>query len=257
MSSPAPFAEVPAGDAGGAPAALPLAAEAPAAALVARGVSKFYRGGDGGLLHVLDGVDFSIARGEAVSVIGRGGWGKSTLLQVRGGLDEPNSGEVWIGGEPLHRLREEALARLRSEKIGFVFQFHHLLREFTALENVMMPQLIRGVEAAAARERARSLLAGVGLGGRARHKTAQPPGGGGPRRRARGRALCWGGGGGGRAPATSRPSFRGASSSAWRWRGRLPTARWCCWPTSPPATSTPRPPRRCTTSSSASAATRA
>jgi lipoprotein-releasing system ATP-binding protein len=177
MSSPAPFAELPAQGGAEGSAAAPLPADAPGAALVARGVSKHYRGGDGGLLHVLDGVDFSIARGEAVSVIGRSGSGKSTLLQVLGGLDEPNSGEVWIGGEPLHRLREEALARLRSEKIGFVFQFHHLLREFTALENVMMPQLIRGVQAGVARERARGLLAGMGLEARASHKPAQLSGG--------------------------------------------------------------------------------
>jgi lipoprotein-releasing system ATP-binding protein len=140
-------------------------------------VHKHYLGGDGRTLTVLDGVDFAIARGEAVSVIGRSGSGKSTLLQVLGGLDLPNAGEISIGGQALRGLAEEPLARLRAEKIGFVFQFHHLLREFTALENVMMPQLIRGTAPPAARARALELLEGMGLGGRVAHKPAQLSGG--------------------------------------------------------------------------------
>jgi lipoprotein-releasing system ATP-binding protein len=146
-------------------------------ALSARGVRKHYVGGDGRTLTVLDGVDLEIARGDSVSVIGRSGSGKSTLLQVLGGLDEPNGGEVYVGGRALRRLNEEELGRVRSTMIGFVFQFHHLLREFTALENVMMPQLIRGAGQREARDRARELLAGMGLEARATHKPAQLSGG--------------------------------------------------------------------------------
>ncbi len=146
-------------------------------AVSARNVSKTYIGGDGRPLQILDGVDLDVAPGEAVSVIGRSGSGKSTLLQVLGGLDAPNVGVVTVGGRDLARLGEEELARLRAERIGFVFQFHHLLREFSALENVMMPQLISGTEPAAAKERARELLDQVGLTPRLHHKPAQLSGG--------------------------------------------------------------------------------
>jgi lipoprotein-releasing system ATP-binding protein len=146
-------------------------------ALSARGVRKAYVGGDGRSLLVLDGVDLEVSRGEAVSVIGRSGSGKSTLLHVLGGLDEPDEGEVWVGGDNLARLNEQALARVRSSSIGFVFQFHHLLREFTALENVMMPQLIRGTSRREARDRARGLLREMGLEAREEHKPAQLSGG--------------------------------------------------------------------------------
>ena len=156
------------------------AAEEPAAAEIAvsaRGVRKEYVGGDGRTLTVLAGVDLDVARGEAVSVIGRSGSGKSTLLHVLGGLDLPNQGEVFVGGRQLRHLNEDELARVRSRSIGFVFQFHHLLREFTALENVMMPQLIAGVPRHEARDRARELLASVGLEERTTHKPAQLSGG--------------------------------------------------------------------------------
>jgi len=191
MSSPVPFPEppvpspetpAPAVDAvapAAAPARWAATPDRPAgeSALSARGVRKHYVGGDGRTLTVLDGVDLEIARGDSVSVIGRSGSGKSTLLQVLGGLDVPNAGEVYVGGRALHRLNEEELGRVRSGMIGFVFQFHHLLREFTALENVMMPQLIRGAGPREARDRARELLAGMGLEGRATHKPAQLSGG--------------------------------------------------------------------------------
>jgi|GEM_PF-14952 len=147
------------------------------AALSARGVRKLYVGGDGRTLTVLDEVDLDVGRGEAVSVIGRSGSGKSTLLQVLGGLDLPNAGEVRVGGRKLGSLNEDEAARVRSTTIGFVFQFHHLLREFTALENVMMPQLIAGTAQKAARERARELLANVGLESRLTHKPSQLSGG--------------------------------------------------------------------------------
>jgi lipoprotein-releasing system ATP-binding protein len=146
-------------------------------AIVARNVSKHYVGGDGTPLCVLDSVDLDVRAGESIAVIGESGAGKSTLLHLLGGLDRPTSGEVWLGDRQLSRLNEEGLARLRTERIGFVFQFHHLLREFTALENVMMPQFIRGVSHRAAADRARELLSQVGLEARAEHKPSQLSGG--------------------------------------------------------------------------------
>ena len=148
-----------------------------APAVSARNVSKTYIGGDGRPLRILDGVDLDVAPGEAVSVIGRSGSGKSTLLQVLGGLDAPNVGIVTVGGRDLARMGEEELARLRAERIGFVFQFHHLLREFSALENVMMPQLILGTTRAQAKARAEELLESVGLTSRLTHQPSQLSGG--------------------------------------------------------------------------------
>jgi lipoprotein-releasing system ATP-binding protein len=150
-------------------------AEPPAVA--AFGISKRYVSGDGSPLLILDGVDLEVRAGETIAVIGQSGAGKSTLLHLLGGLDKPTSGEVQIGEQRLTKLSDERLARLRSERIGFVFQFHHLLREFTAMENVMMPQIIRGVSRQSARERARELLAQVGLERRAEHKPGQLSGG--------------------------------------------------------------------------------
>ena len=146
-------------------------------ALSARGVSKAFVGGDGSPIHVLDGADLDVHGGEMVSVIGQSGSGKSTLLHVLGALDRPDAGTVTVGGERIDRLGEAALAALRSRRVGFVFQFHHLLREFSALENVMMPQLIGGTPAAAARARAEELLDQVGLSARLGHKPAQLSGG--------------------------------------------------------------------------------
>jgi lipoprotein-releasing system ATP-binding protein len=145
--------------------------------LVARGVYKRYVGGDGSELEVLSGTDLQVERGESVAIIGESGSGKSSLLHVLGGLDRPTAGEVRIGGTAVHTLGEIALSRVRNSSIGFVFQFHHLLREFTVLENVMMPQLIAGVGKAAASDRARALLADVGLDRRLTHKPAQLSGG--------------------------------------------------------------------------------
>ena len=146
-------------------------------AIVGAGIGKLYIGGDGGRLQVLDEVDLEVEPGEVVAVIGESGSGKSTLLQLLGGLDRPTTGEVRIGGVALQKLGDDALSRVRNERIGFVFQFHHLLREFSALENVMMPQLIAGVSHRAARERARELLAEVGLAARMKHKPSQLSGG--------------------------------------------------------------------------------
>jgi lipoprotein-releasing system ATP-binding protein len=152
-------------------------APAPTLAVAARGLAKTYVGGDGSPLQVLDGVDLEVGAGESIAVIGESGAGKSTLLHLLGGLDRPSAGEVWVGDQRLSQLSDEQLARLRAERIGFVFQFHHLLREFTALENVVMPQLIRGVRPRQAADRARELLAQVGLEQRLEHKPGQLSGG--------------------------------------------------------------------------------
>lgn len=143
----------------------------------ARDLAKSYVGGDGGLIHVLDGLDLQVRRGELVAVVGASGAGKSTLLHLLGALDRPTRGYIVIDGEPLHGLGEEALARLRNRKVGFVFQFHHLLREFSALENVMMPLRIAGWDVRRARSRAEELLARVGLGGRMSHRPSELSGG--------------------------------------------------------------------------------
>jgi lipoprotein-releasing system ATP-binding protein len=151
--------------------------DAPEPGLVAEEVFKTYIGGDGTPLHVLEGLELQVYPGEAVAIIGQSGSGKSTLLHLLGGLDRPTSGAVHIGGRRLDQLSEDELGGVRNERIGFVFQFHHLLREFTVLENVMMPVLIAGATPAAARDRARELLSEVGLSARLEHKPAQLSGG--------------------------------------------------------------------------------
>jgi lipoprotein-releasing system ATP-binding protein len=147
------------------------------AILVARGLRKVYRGGDGSIIDVLSGVDLAIGRGEFVAIVGASGSGKSTLLHLLGALDTPTDGSVLLDGHPYSELGPEALAAVRNRKIGFVFQFHHLLREFTALENVMMPLLIAGDDEDRARSRAEELLAAVGLAGRMSHRPAALSGG--------------------------------------------------------------------------------
>ncbi|MDA1081361.1 MAG: ABC transporter ATP-binding protein [Gemmatimonadetes bacterium] len=145
--------------------------------LCARGVVKQYRGGDGSEVRVLQGVDLSIARGEMVAVVGASGSGKSTLLHVLGALERPTNGTIAVAGRDVSTMDDEALAALRNERVGFVFQFHHLLKEFSALENVMMPLRIAGREGRAARERAQLLLDLVGLTSRASHRPAEMSGG--------------------------------------------------------------------------------
>ena len=140
-------------------------------------LAKEYRGGDGGTISVLDGVDLQVARGEMVAVVGASGAGKSTLLHLLGALDVPTRGAVTIAGEPLAGRDDDDLSALRNRTVGFVFQFHHLLREFTALENVMMPLRIAGWDVPKARRRARELLDRVGLAGRTDHKPAALSGG--------------------------------------------------------------------------------
>jgi lipoprotein-releasing system ATP-binding protein len=138
---------------------------------------KSYRGGDGGTLTVLNGVELAVRRGEMVAIVGASGSGKSTLLHVLGALDRPTAGYVVIGGEPLHAMTEDELAQVRNRKIGFVFQFHHLLREFSVLENVMMPMRIAGRDLRTARTRAEELIAAVGLTGRLTHRPTELSGG--------------------------------------------------------------------------------
>jgi lipoprotein-releasing system ATP-binding protein len=145
--------------------------------LEARGVVKGYRGGDGALISVLEGVDLAVARGEMVAVIGASGSGKSTLLHVLGALERPDAGHVLLAGQPTAGASEDHLAELRNRRIGFVFQFHHLLKEFSALENVMMPLRIAGQAPKDARVRAQALLERVGLGTRLHHRPAELSGG--------------------------------------------------------------------------------
>jgi lipoprotein-releasing system ATP-binding protein len=147
------------------------------AILEASGVRKVYQGGDGLPIEVLSGVDLSVHRGEFVAIVGSSGSGKSTLLHLLGALDTPSGGRVQLDGREYADLDPDALALVRNRKIGFVFQFHHLLREFTALENVMLPLLIAGEDDAKARSRAEELLAAVGLAGRMSHRPAALSGG--------------------------------------------------------------------------------
>ncbi len=145
--------------------------------LEARGVTKVFTGGDGGEIRVLDGVDLQVARGEMVAVVGASGAGKSTLLQVLGALERPTAGEVVLDGRAVSAVPDQALAGLRNRSVGFVFQFHHLLREFTALENVMMPLRIAGQSSGSARARAQELLERVGLAARMHHRPGALSGG--------------------------------------------------------------------------------
>ena len=144
--------------------------------LAAEGLTKRYQEGRGEL-EVLSGVDLTVRRGDTAAIIGASGSGKSTLLNLLGGLDAPSAGRVAIGGEPLAGLGDRALGGIRNRYLGFVYQFHHLLPEFTALENVAMPLLIRGGRPAQVRERAATLLDQVGLAARENHKPAMLSGG--------------------------------------------------------------------------------
>src|SRR5439155_15382798 len=121
-------------------------------------LTKTFVGGDGGLLTVLDGVSLQVEQGEMVAIVGASGAGKSTLLHLLGALDRPTRGHVVVSGEVLDGLNDDALAAFRNRQIGFVFQFHHLLREFSAHENVTIPLRIAGWDTGKARERAADLL---------------------------------------------------------------------------------------------------
>ena len=126
---------------------------------------------------VFDGLDFAVAPGETVAILGASGAGKSTLLHLLGGLDTPTAGEVYVAGQKMSALSDAARGQLRNRALGFVYQFHHLLPEFTALENVMLPVLLGGSAMGDAASRARALLESVGLGHRLEHKPGELSGG--------------------------------------------------------------------------------
>ena len=140
------------------------------------GLSKSFQTGERPI-HVLEDIDLSIRRGDTIAIVGQSGVGKSTLLHILGTLDHPSSGTLRFSGEDVFEKADAELARLRNEFVGFVFQFHHLLPEFNALENVMMPGLIRGVEFAEMRDRAANTIAEVGLEHRLRHPVGKLSGG--------------------------------------------------------------------------------
>jgi lipoprotein-releasing system ATP-binding protein len=144
--------------------------------LQCKGVVRRFREGDS-TLEVLRGVDLAVSRAERVAIIGASGSGKTTLLQIMGGLDDPDAGEVIVNGQPMHGGSEVSKGDLRNRYIGFVYQFHHLLPEFTAEENVAMPLLIRRVPRSEALDEAREVLSRVGLGERLRHKPGELSGG--------------------------------------------------------------------------------
>ena len=142
----------------------------------AKGISKTYNQGHEPL-HVLKSVNLTISQGDAVCIMGASGAGKSTLLHILGTLDRPTQGEVFFKGSKLSEKSDEELSRFRNRTMGFVFQFHHLLKEFTALENVMMPCQIGGMNASESRKRAEALLTDLGLKSRMTHHPSEMSGG--------------------------------------------------------------------------------
>lgn len=145
-------------------------------ALSARGLAKTYGSGNTAI-EVLKAIDLDVAKSEKVAIVGSSGSGKSTLLHLLGGLDRPSSGNVHLAGSDLSRLSIAALDRLRNQYLGFIYQFHHLLDEFTALENVALPLRIRGLSKAESLERSKSMLAAVGLSARVMHTPGELSGG--------------------------------------------------------------------------------
>ena len=144
--------------------------------LSCQGLSKSYWQGPQNLV-VLNGIDLLVARGDKLAIVGTSGSGKSTLLNLLGGLDKPDKGRVLMGDRDMASISEAERGRLRNKRLGFVYQFHHLLAEFTALENVAIPLLIRGEKTSAAEEQARAILTRTGLAQRLTHKPGELSGG--------------------------------------------------------------------------------
>jgi lipoprotein-releasing system ATP-binding protein len=140
------------------------------------GVQRRFRQGDA-WLEVLRGVELALAPGQVMALVGPSGSGKSTLLQIAGLLEHPDGGEIYIAGRACGRLPDAQRTQIRREYLGFVYQFHHLLPEFSALENVMLPQMLAGADRASARKRARALLGALGLAEREDHRPARLSGG--------------------------------------------------------------------------------
>ena len=157
-------------------AADPAATSVPVPVLEAEGVVRDFREG-ASTLRVLDGLALRVSRGERIAIVGASGSGKTTLLQILGGLDRPSAGTVRIEGRDIHALGERERGELRNRTMGFVYQFHHLLPEFTALENVAMPLLVRRMATAEAERRATAVLDRVGLAARLGHKPHELSGG--------------------------------------------------------------------------------
>jgi lipoprotein-releasing system ATP-binding protein len=145
--------------------------------LRAQGLGKRFVTGEGVTIEVLRDLELEVARGERLAILGQSGIGKSTLLHVLGTLDHPSEGQVWFEGHDVFARTGEDLARFRNQSLGFVFQFHHLLPEFSALENVMMPGLLRGLGFGETRERAAAMLAEVELSHRLQHPVGKLSGG--------------------------------------------------------------------------------
>lgn len=157
--------------------------------LEADNVSMSYEEGSGARLNILNNINLTIRSSEKIAIVGASGCGKSTLLHLLGGLDKPSSGHVLIDNQDFSAMNEAERCRVRNRNLGFIYQFHHLLPEFTALENVAMPMFIRGSSIKKAKERARLLLEKVGMIGRLEHKPAELSGGE-RQRTAIARALC-------------------------------------------------------------------
>ncbi len=155
---------------------IPSAVATPSLLLRCEGVTKTYTK-DGAAVEVLRGVDLSVTEGETLAILGTSGAGKSTLLHVLGTLEPPTNGQILYYGQNVTKFSAEKVSRFRNREIGFVFQFHYLLQEFTALENVLMPALIAGEDREKYEERARSLLTDVGLGHRLTHRPTELSGG--------------------------------------------------------------------------------
>jgi len=127
--------------------------------------------------HVLENISLTVNKGDRVAIVGSSGSGKSTLLHIMGGLDSPTTGQVLVNGQDIHAMRSKAASKLRNQQLGFVYQFHHLLPEFTAVENVAMPLVIGGQTPKSAQQQSRELLEKVGLGHRLQHKPSELSGG--------------------------------------------------------------------------------